>query len=363
VKDMKLLYYHAKNLRIEAGIPGKGLSQKRKAEARIRKKLGEMLPILDDKPTTSDNALLALVCVEKGDEEVDLAEVREDVFRARALLGVPEIVIGAFAHLSENAAEARIARKIIDDLVALCQTRYTGTKTFPFGWDKGLSLHVPLHHYNSALKIFGPVAGNIWDEIAGGYHLHMIRTGHYEAQYKLLDTLRKHICGYVLDVACGAGEALRYLHARQRDGFVGYVGIDSSKSMIELARKNSVLHDGYPANFTHGNTEEISGLFGTVLLLNAAVYVDLERLLEKLPKLMAPGAKLIIGEEDPFAPDFIEKCDLQIRKKLEVIKRRTMDELRRLIIAKGFTQIDEARVAIDKKHDLVGVVFEQAKKN
>lgn len=153
---MKVLYMHAKELQIEAGIGGKTPGQRRRAEASIRRRLGDALLELTDsnRKTTAANALLAFVCVEKGDEKLALAAVKDDILRARARIGVAEIVIGAFGHLSKDVASAMLARSIIDDLLGMVRAEFPATKTFPFGWDKSIELRIPLHHYNVAFRSF-----------------------------------------------------------------------------------------------------------------------------------------------------------------------------------------------------------------
>ncbi|MDO8554551.1 MAG: threonyl-tRNA synthetase editing domain-containing protein [Candidatus Micrarchaeota archaeon] len=174
---MKLLYIHSKNLIIEAGVPGKTPSQRRRAEAKMRGKFGSLLRELNERTDVvinSKNALLTFVCVEKGDEGVDLDRVKTDILRSSALIGVSEIVIGAFAHLSNNVATAELARDIIDELANCVNARILNdfidkvdmgeTKikipkiyVYPFGWDKSIKLNIPLHHYNFSFRSFEPL--------------------------------------------------------------------------------------------------------------------------------------------------------------------------------------------------------------
>ena len=154
---MKILYMHTKNLRIEAGINGRSPGEQRKNERKLRGKFHNLLPILDDanRITESKDALLAFICVEKGDERVHLDAVKTDVLKAKALLGVSEIIISAFAHLSGDVASAQLAKGIVESIACLVQAEYP-VKVIPFGWDKSLNIHIPLHHYNVAFRSFGP---------------------------------------------------------------------------------------------------------------------------------------------------------------------------------------------------------------
>ena len=155
---MKMLCAHVKNLRIEAGVGGKTNTKRRAEQRKLRERLGDSLPLLDEsnRLITSENALLAFVCVEKSDEKINLWIVKNDIVKAMAMLRVAEIVMGAFGHLSEIPADPATAKRIVDDLIELVKMEYSDTKTFPFGWDKSLEINVPLHHYNFAFKSYPP---------------------------------------------------------------------------------------------------------------------------------------------------------------------------------------------------------------
>ena len=155
---MKLLYLHTKNLRINAGVGGRRQGIRKRNERTLREKLGDSLPDLtyDNQQIQAKNALLTFVCVEKGDESLDLSTVAGDVIRAKAIVGVSDIVIGSFAHLSSKVACPEIARSVVDGLIEELQFRMPDVKHFPFGWDKSFELNVPLHHYNIAFRSFTP---------------------------------------------------------------------------------------------------------------------------------------------------------------------------------------------------------------
>ncbi len=356
---MKLLYAHVKDLNVRAGASDSH------AEKKLKKALGSSLPQLDERSmiTSADNALLVFASIEKGDDKTDLEEVKKDVLRARALLGVPEIVIGSFAHLSNDTAEPGLAKTVVERLLELVRLEHTATKSLPFGWDKSLDFHLPLHHYNMAHREFKPPA--TWDDLADDYHAYMLRTGHYEAQYRLLHSLkRRHIHGKVLDVGCGAGEVLKYLYAG-RSGICTYIGLDTSERMVSLAKRNNAAcavtgRAPFPARFVHAGVETAEGPFKSVILLNSIGYLDMDSTLERIKGIMSPKAKLIIGEEDPFVPGFIGKCAMRMRKLLENARHVPVEELARLISAKGFLKIDESRVDIDGEHGLVGMVFQKS---
>jgi hypothetical protein len=153
---MKILSWHAKNLKIKVGVGGKTKRKKQYFLSILKKKLGNALPELNEKNRfiEAGNALLVLSCTEKDDESLDLKKPRDAIIRIRAMLGVTDIVLSAFGHLSERPAQPMIARAIVDQLYELIKAQYPQTVSVPFGWDKGISMEVPLHHYNCGFLSF-----------------------------------------------------------------------------------------------------------------------------------------------------------------------------------------------------------------
>ncbi len=152
---MKLLYFHTQHLKIKAGVNEKKLWKAKQRIVNLRKKLIP-LPELNDSNTitTAKDALLVLICVERGDELLDLGKVKEDIIRAMALLNVQEIVMQAFSHLSNNAGAATLAFTVTQDVFRIVKEDCQNTVLVPFGWDKSLELLVPLHQYNVAFRSF-----------------------------------------------------------------------------------------------------------------------------------------------------------------------------------------------------------------
>ena|GEM_PF-2341754 len=154
---MKVLYMHAKNLEIHLG---KGKSPKRIREfgRRIERKQGMKLEHITDKNrvTTSNNALLAFVCAEKGDEKLTLGPVAKSILDARVLVAAEDIVIGSFGHLSTSPADPRVSKTLIETLIGIVAQEYEKTKTYPFGWDKGVKIEIPCHPMNMSFKSFEP---------------------------------------------------------------------------------------------------------------------------------------------------------------------------------------------------------------
>jgi len=152
---MKVLYIHSKNLRIDVGGNRKP-KKMREFARRIEQKQGLKLEEItkENKAATSPNALLAFVCVETGDEKLDLAPIVESILDARVLVGAKDIVVGAFGHLTTQPAEPGIAKLITEVLTYKVKKEYPDTQTYPFGWDKAVDLSVPCHPMNMSFKSF-----------------------------------------------------------------------------------------------------------------------------------------------------------------------------------------------------------------
>ncbi|MBU0532091.1 methyltransferase domain-containing protein [Candidatus Micrarchaeota archaeon] len=363
---MKMLFMHAQNLRIKAGAKsGKNGGGRKRNEDKLRERLGEVLPILDDsnKETKAENALLVFVCVEKGDNGLDLLDdVKEAILRSRQMLGVEEIVIAAFAHLSENSAEPELARRMMSILTYKLKEDGLNIKEVPFGWDKSLDLYMPLHHYNCSFASFT----NQWNEIAFEFDDYMLESGHYRAQHMALMKVREHIREPILDLCCGSGRNLHQLHRMIKEPFT-YVGIDSSAEMIRFARKMAsvletplVVNNGSEIKFICGDIEHSDDLpkdveFNTVLMFNATAYTSFIAPLLAVGFRMKKGAKLIVAEENPFivGPEMSEK----IRRIIER-PRLSLDQIKYRIEGL-FKFIKTQKVRIDKDHGMDLMIFEQ----
>ncbi|MFH1784939.1 MAG: methyltransferase domain-containing protein [Candidatus Micrarchaeota archaeon] len=353
---MKLLYFHAKELRIEAGISGNP-SKQRQTERTLRERLGNALPILDthNNLTESKNALLVFVCAEKEDGVLDLTNIRDDILKSRAMLGVDDIVLGAFGHLSEETADPLLARRIIDDLLSMVQSSYPSTKSFPFGWDKSLDIKVPLHHFNASFKSYG-TGLDFWSSVATHFDEYMQETGHYHAQATLLNRFFESMpSSQILDICCGGGFAIHHLtktiHPENQ-----VFGLDSSEKMLEIARKRS------SGSFICGKAEYLDLFFNghkfdVVLAINAVAYVDMVLVLSRLRKIMKPGSGFIVMEEEPFISGFSIPSDTKIPEELK-LAHLSIKEIEKSVIQSGFRLIAKTDSPIDQRHRLVGLAFQ-----
>jgi SAM-dependent methyltransferase len=375
---MKVLCAHAKNLRIEAGAGGSKPYKQRQNLERLQKAFGNALPRLDSMNTitSSENSILALVCVEDGDTDLDLSEVKKHVLQSRRMLGVPEIVVSAFGHLG-GTKDPELAKTKVDELYQLIRAEYTATKLVPFGWDKtldleneSLSINVPLHHFNFGFASFSS-AQAMWDEIASDYDELLLESGHYTAQHLLLHGLNGQIQAPALDLCCGTGRTRHYLESVDRH--LGYVGVDISGNMIKLANKMASAKSLVPESndsepiFIQSDIEDALKMlkarrevFQTILLINATAYINLPKVLFQLSSIMGMDSRLIIADEDPFVHSTGPKAERIERvfsaNKHHTINRYTVDDIKAEAM-KCYPLIGNHRQEIDGKHDLVGMVF------
>ena len=158
---MNILYMHASKIQMAVEPVGRDPSAQRKRERRLQKRLGLELPRIDEtnRLTEGENALVALVFVEKQDNKLNLNRIKRDIVEAAARIGVSNIIISAFAHLGNDPATAIIAREVIESAAGKIK-EVTGlvTSVVPFGWDKTFEISVPCHPYNAAFRSFKPTA-------------------------------------------------------------------------------------------------------------------------------------------------------------------------------------------------------------
>lgn len=376
---MKILYMHNRDVRIESGVGGRNEHHKEKEKRRLEKKYPKVLPTLDEKNkiVSSKDAIMAFVCVEKGDEGVDLQKVKEHLLRTKATMGAVEILMGGFAHLSNNLAEPQVAREMIDRLAVMVQIEVPATQIWPFGWDKGMDFHLPLHSNNVTFGEYLPIPDQkeFWNKHAEAFHRYMEETGHYSAQVKILKQLRHLDFSSVLEIACGTGCGMLYFLNNRKKIFGSnyrYLGIDSSREMLAIGRRIWAGSMLFP-HFEHVEVGKDSlksflaqrrDVPTLISAANLASYIDPAKLLEEIKEVYAyldvdkHVFRVLLMEEDPFIPGFSATQTPGAREQLTHIRSHlSIAELKKIAEEKGFVLEEEVRAPIDGRHDLVGMVF------
>ncbi|MHC4650362.1 MAG: class I SAM-dependent methyltransferase [Planctomycetota bacterium] len=147
-----------------------------------------------------------------------------------------------------------------------------------------------------------------YDRIAGIYtdSLDLPHTRAYSAYLDrvLLKSIPPGPLGYIGELCCGRGEAIRLLSARDGDRPVGGVGIDISPRMLEAASRD---HPGTPWLFVQGDATMLplaDEVFDNVFVLGGIHHVnDRDRLFAEVLRVLKPGGRFFWREplDDLFA--------------------------------------------------------------
>lgn len=151
---------------------------------------------------------------------------------------------------------------------------------------------------------------NSYDRFSLFYRELIAVTGRLEAEKSLLDglvhQLNISVDAFILDAACGTGDALAHLVHR---GFVHLYGSDGSSGMLERAKR---LVPGVPVlripwTELHTSEFERAGGFDVIYLISLSLPhaegEDIPHILQSLHNLLRPGGRLIFDtrawETDP----------------------------------------------------------------
>lgn len=151
-------------------------------------------------------------------------------------------------------------------------------------------------------------AASTWSDIASWYDDLLTQgSGPHETAVKsLLDLLPDLEGSTVLDVACGQGLATRAIAAA---GAATVVGVDSAKSMLEIARERT---PDAPIDWRVGDAERLqtcpTGSFdGVTCQLGLMDIADLDRALHAIRRVLKTGGwfVFVIGHPCFLAPDAV----------------------------------------------------------
>lgn len=96
-----------------------------------------------------ENAIVAFVCLEKGDDESKLSNFKNECMKILETLGVKNLVLFPFAHLSNNLLKFGLAKNLFDKMTNIMQLiNNINIQTIPYGYDKSFDLSVKGHSYN-----------------------------------------------------------------------------------------------------------------------------------------------------------------------------------------------------------------------
>ena len=170
------------------------------------------------------------------------------------------------------------------------------------------------------------------------------------AAFTLPEELRIESTWRILDIGCGRAGLTRVL-AHRAGLLEPPVGIDASRQMLELGRRDQQSDDATKARLAQGIATNLplgNDLFNFVLSGHAFKYLTDEELLESLRetrRVMKPGALLLAWE---FAPTRSTLLDRWNRFLLELgaplVRLRGYRELRQLAYEAGFDWVQSANL-------------------
>jgi len=192
-----------------------------------------------------------------------------------------------------------------------------------------------------------------WNKEAFNYDNHMLRTGHYDAQDKIIESFVNYIKSPIIDLAAGPGHMSENLVSR---GFTVSVN-DFSHSMIEICKdKLKRFHD---VRFTQDNAETIvnESKFSTIVCANLFYYLkNRKEAINSWKSILNKDGIILVIEEYPFQkPDSQDDFSNEERL-MELIDPLSPNEIKEYF--SEFKLIDETKISIDDKHDLFGFVFQ-----
>lgn len=91
------------------------------------------------------NCLVAFFCVEKGDSEKQLSELRQEIVTTATDFGTKNLMIAPFVHLSKNIADPETAKEFYAKLMGQFSNSDYTVKSSHFGYHKSLLLDVKGH--------------------------------------------------------------------------------------------------------------------------------------------------------------------------------------------------------------------------
>ena len=191
----------------------------------------------------------------------------------------------------------------------------------------------------------------LYDICHADYDLHMSKTGHYNAQEKILDLLIDQIQEPILDLACGTG----FLINKLSKNFLLICGNDFSSAMAGAASNNK------KNTITNENAEELKSYnqkFGTIICCNLFFYLqNRDKAINRWANLLETNGKIIFIEEYPFIKPTSTEMDKHTEELMSLVSPISPKDIQNLMAQNGFKLDSEVSTMIDAKHNLYGLVF------
>jgi len=105
--------------------------------------------IIPDKKSADEekfgNGLVVFLCVEKGDKQEQSNQLYEEIQKAAKEVNTKDILISPFVHLSNNIADAGIAKDFFKNIYEKVKDSGYNTNTAHFGYHKSVKLDIKGH--------------------------------------------------------------------------------------------------------------------------------------------------------------------------------------------------------------------------
>lgn len=96
-----------------------------------------------------NDAVIAFVCMEEGDDKSKLDKFEKECIKIINNLGVKNLIIFPFAHLSSKLLDYEVAKSLYEKIVKNSQKlKEVKVDCIPYGYDKSFEMEVKGHSYN-----------------------------------------------------------------------------------------------------------------------------------------------------------------------------------------------------------------------
>ncbi len=273
--------------------------------------------------------------------------------------GQKQIILVPFVHLYDKVAPPKEAKKLFDALLNKTKLLHINVEAAPFGVEKELNISVAKQDSLISFLNFKPTYLNevrrLYEVYAEDYDMHMIKTGHYQAQERIYFEVKKYIKSPVLDLACGPG----FLLNKIANDFSKVYANDISGAMIDIAKERTVKAK---ISFTKSDAVTLDSYknikLGTIICSNLFYYIkDREKAIRRWKKLLTNAGSIIFIEEYPFINTKSEFFEGKKTGVTSIVSPIPPEEIIALMTHHGFKLKLNTKTAIDKRHDLFGLVF------
>lgn len=221
---------------------------------------------------------------------------------------------------------------------------------------------------HACAEIIGMNAMNKYEEIkdlfgkfSSNYDQHMFTTNHTNAQKQTLNKIKEFIGANICEIACGTATISKFII---ETGFAKTITlIDYQADMLKLAETK--LSPNPNLKFLNMDVHELHKLnleFDTIICSFGFYWFENpQTVIANIKQKLKKGGCVILLEENFFAncetlPIFAQGND--DLKRLGALENYLgIENIKKMFLAQNLVCLHEHRVAIDEKHEIVGMVI------